>query len=68
MSWFKASFLVLSATFFLLLACQNEDAFSDLSQQPESAPHSSEEVNLLDEEQLAKLIDQRDDRILLINV
>ena len=68
MSWFKTSFFVLSAIYFLLFGCQSGDTHSGSSQKSATVANLSSEVKLLDEEQLSKLIEQRDGRILLINV
>ncbi len=64
MSWVKMRFLLLGAVLALLVNCQVENNRS----QTESSPESTPEIHLMDKASLEKLINQRNDRILLINV
>ena len=64
MSWVKMRFLLLGAVLALLVNCQVEENRS----QTESSQESTPEIHLINKAGLEKLINQRNDRILLINV
>ena len=68
MGWLRGSFWLLFTALMLSYGCRKGENRAELSQKTEGKPHSSIKVNLLDEKQLANLIEQRLDRILLINV